>query len=136
MLCRRLAAGGSSITAQARDNGINWSPVSEPLSFTTPLAPNDVTPPTTPPGFGAWSVGDGSGEIDAFWGASTDDLTPQSLIYYFVYLNGELADVTQGSWTRSVMYGVHGTNIVEVIAADAAGNRSAPATATVVLTLQ
>jgi hypothetical protein len=125
-----------TITAQARDNGINWSPVSAPISFTTPTAANDVTPPTVPAGFAAWSVGDGSGEINAFWAASTDDFTPQSLIRYEVYLNGELADATMGSWTRSVMYGVHGTNTIEVKAIDAAGNASPAATATVELILQ
>ena len=125
-----------TITAQARDNGINWSPMSEPISFTTPSTPNDVTPPTVPAGLSAWGVGDGSGEINAFWGASTDDHTPQSLIVYEVYLNGEFADATSGSWTRSVMYGVHGTNTIEVRAIDAAGNRSAAATATVELQLQ
>jgi hypothetical protein len=124
-----------TITAQARDNGINWSPVSEPVSFTTPTAPTDVTPPSVPAGFAAWDVGDGSGEINAFWSASTDDFTPQSLIRYEVFLNGELADVAAGSWTRSVMYGVNGTNFVEVVAVDVAGNRSAAATATVVLQL-
>lgn len=122
-----------TITAQARDNGINWSPVSEPVSFTTPPAPNDVTPPSVASNFGAWDVGDGSGEINAFWQASTDDFTPQSLIRYEVFLNGELVDVTTGSRTRSVMYGVNGTNFIEVVAVDAAGNRSAAATATVVL---
>jgi hypothetical protein len=124
-----------TITAQARDNGPNWSPVSEPVSFTTPTAPTDVTPPSVPAGFAAWDVGDGSGEINAFWSASTDDFTPQSLIRYEVFLNGELADVAAGSWTRSVMYGVNGTNFVEVVAVDVAGNRSAAATATVVLQL-
>jgi hypothetical protein len=124
-----------TITAQARDNGINWSPVSAPVSFTTPTTPNDVTPPSVPAGFAAWDVGDGAGEINAFWSASTDDFTPQSLIRYEVYLNGELADVTAGSWTRSVMYGVNGTNVIELRAIDAAGNRSAAATATVVLNL-
>lgn len=124
-----------TITAQARDNGINWSPVSEPISFTTPTAPTDVTPPSVPAGLAAWDVGDGSGEINAFWSASTDDFTPQSLIRYDVYLNGELVDATAGSWTRSVMYGANGTNFIEVKAVDAAGNVSAAATATVVLQL-
>jgi hypothetical protein len=124
-----------TITASARDNGINLSPLSEPVSFTTPAASNDVTPPTVPTNFAAWDVGDGAGEINAFWTASTDDFTPQSLIRYDVYLNGELVDVTVGSWTRSVMYGVNGTNFIEVKAVDAAGNASAAATAVVVLNL-
>ena len=114
-----------TITAQARDNGINWSPMSEPVSFTTTTENADVTPPTVPAGLSAWGVGDGSGEINAFWGASTDDRTPQSLIHYTVYLNGEFADVTAGAWARSVMYGVNGTNRIEVRAIDAAGNQSA-----------
>lgn len=116
-----------TVTAQARDNGINWSPVSEPVTFTTAATNGDVTPPSVPPGFYAFNPGDGSTEIDAFWNASTDDRTPQSLIVYEVYFNGEFADGTMGR-TRSVMYGVNGTNTVEVIAIDAAGNRSAAAT--------
>jgi hypothetical protein len=57
------------------------------------------------------------------------------LIHYTVYLNGELADVTSGAWTRSVMYGVNGTNRIEVRAIDAAGNQSAAAVAVVELQL-
>jgi hypothetical protein len=34
-----------------------------------------------------------------------------------------------------VIYGVNGTNFIELVAVDAAGNRSAAATATVVLNL-
>jgi chitinase len=114
-----------TITAQARDNGINSSPMSEPVTFTTTADNVDVTPPTVPANLSAWGVGDGSGEINAFWNASTDDRTPQSLIHYTVYLNGEFVDATAGAWTRSVMYGVNRTNRIEVRAIDAAGNESA-----------
>ena len=38
-----------SFTAQARDNGSNWSPISEPITITTrPRNPDDTTPPTSP----------------------------------------------------------------------------------------
>jgi hypothetical protein len=114
-----------TITARARDDGINWSPMSEPVSFTTTTTNADVTPPTVPANLSAWGVGDGSGEINAFGNASTDDRRPQSLIHYTVYLNGEFVDGTAGAWTRSVMYGVNGTNRIEVRTIDAAGNESA-----------
>jgi hypothetical protein len=44
-----------------------------------------------------------------------------------VYVNGELADIVFGTGS-SISYGVFGTNVIEVFAIDAAGNRSEPAT--------
>jgi hypothetical protein len=52
---------------------------------------------------------------------------PQDAIRYEVFVNGVLADVVFGVGT-SISYGVFGTNLIEVFAIDAAGNRSAPAT--------
>lgn len=61
------------------------------------------------------------------WTESTDNVDPQDAIRYEVYVNGQLADVGFGTGS-SISYGVSGTNVIEVFAIDAAGNRSAPAT--------
>jgi chitodextrinase len=117
-----------TFTVQARDNGINWSPLSEPLVVTTePTNPNDTTPPSPPTNLREDHFGDG--EIEVRWTASTDDVDPQSLIRYDVFLNGELADVAVGR-VRSIVYGVDGLNTISVIAVDTAGNESAPTTIT------
>jgi len=77
---------------------------------------------------------DGDGEINLRWTASTDDTDPQAFIRYDVFVNGVLSDIAVGR-TRSIVYGVGGTNIIEVVAKDSAGNVSTPATVTVVLNL-
>jgi hypothetical protein len=51
-----------------------------------------------------------------------------------VLVNGVLSDIAVGR-TRSIVYGVDGLNSIAVVAKDAAGNVSAPATVTVVLDL-
>ena len=103
----------------------------QPITVTTKAAdPTDVTPPTAPTGLSAYGFGDG--EIDLMWTASTDDRDPASAIRYEVYVNGVVAD-SMYNRTTSIVYGVSGTNTIAVIAIDAAGNKSAPATTTVVL---
>ena len=122
-----------TFTVRARDFGGNWSAVSEALTVTTePSNPNDHTPPTTPTNLAGGGVGDGSAEIDLTWDQSTDDLDPQWVIKYNVYVNGVLSDVVVGSG-RSIVYGTFGTNTISVEAVDSAGNKSAPATITVVI---
>jgi chitodextrinase len=119
-----------TFTAQARDNGVNWSPVSEPFTVTTKATnPADVQPPSTPTNLSADGYGDGSTELLVTWTASTDDLDPQSIIRYDVYVNGVLEDIAVGR-SRSTVYGVWGSNTIEVRAVDTAGNASAPATVT------
>jgi hypothetical protein len=66
-------------------------------------------------------------EMNVTWAESTDNVDPQDAIRYEVYVNGELADVVFGKGS-SISYGVFGTNVIEVFAIDAAGNRSEPAT--------
>jgi chitodextrinase len=120
-----------TFTATARDNGINWSPTSEELVVTTePTNPNDITGPTTPENLRASDAYDG--EINVRWDLSTDDLDPQWIIRYDVYLNGVLSDITVGR-RRSILYGNNGLNTVSVIAIDTAGNESEAATTTVFL---
>jgi chitodextrinase len=122
-----------TFTVQARDFAGHWSPVSDPVVVTTrPVNPNDTTPPTTPTNLYGDDTGDGSTEIDLFWTQSTDDFDPQSLIRYDVYVNGVFSDTTIGRG-KSIVYGVFGSNFIEVIAIDTAGNQSLAATITVVV---
>jgi chitodextrinase len=118
-----------TFTVKARDFGINWSPLSDPLTVTTkPTNPNDTTPPTTPTNLRTNGMVFQDGETWLFWDQSTDNLDPQSVIRYDVYLNGVLADIAVGSG-RSIIYATVGiVNTIEVVAIDTAGNQSPPAT--------
>ena len=65
------------------------------------------------------------------WGQSTDNLTPQSLIKYEVYLN-EVLDHTFVGRGQTILYGTAGMiNVFKVIAVDESGNKSGPATFTI-----
>jgi chitinase len=113
-----------SFTVQARDNALNWSPITT-LSVTTPLVDqSDVTPPTTP---NVWAdlYFDGSRELQVTWTPSTDNVTAQVAIVYHVFVNGVLDNSSVGKPQASV-YGVAGDNVITVIAVDTNGNRSAP----------
>jgi fibronectin type III domain protein len=116
-----------TFTAQARDYfenvpGGNVSAVSAPFSVTTkPNDGSDVTPPTEPSPVWADSYGDL--EMQVTWAASTDDVTPQKVIIYEVYVNG-LHENTAIGTTQTNAYGVRGDNVITVIAIDEAGNRS------------
>lgn len=78
-----------------------------------------------------WDAGDGAREIDLFWTQSFDNQTPQSSIVYEVYMNGILDHTTTGG--RAILYATQaGANVFTVTAVDAAGNRSAPASITIV----
>jgi hypothetical protein len=118
-----------TFTVQARDFGGNVSPVSDPVTVTTePSNADDTTPPTTPSNLSGSNFGE---ETWLVWGQSTDNLTPQSLLQYEVYVNGVL-DHTLIARGETVLYGTAGIiNTFEVIAVDESGNRSAPATFTI-----
>lgn len=90
----------------------------------------DTTKPTTPANLSANVFGDG--ETWLSWSASSDNATPTGLIVYDVFLNGRFDQSIGGGYTQAILYADHGAmNTIEVIAADGAGNRSAPATVTV-----
>jgi hypothetical protein len=119
-----------TFTAQARDvvsnspSPGNVSAVSAPFSVTTkPLDGSDVTAPTEPSPVAADLYGDGSTEMQVWWTASTDDVTPQKVILYEVYVNGVHENSAIGT-TQTNAYGVRGDNEITVIAIDEAGNRS------------
>jgi hypothetical protein len=117
-----------TFTAQARDyfsnvSGGNVSAVSAPFSVTTrPNDGSDVTAPTQPSPVAAYLDGGGT-EMQVWWGASTDDVTPQKVIIYEVYVNGVHENTAIGT-TQTVAYGQLGDNVITVVAIDEAGNRS------------
>ena len=119
-----------TFTVRARDVDGNFSPVSDPVVVTTdPADPNDHTPPTQPMNITADNDG---AHVIVRWDGSTDDVAPQALIRYDVYVNGELRAVVVGETTAQVEsdYGV--TNNIAIVAVDTADNESAPGTITVV----
>lgn len=120
-----------TFTVQARDFGGNSSPVSDPLSVTTEaIDAADTTPPSTPGNFRDNGMSFQDGETWLFWDQSTDNVDPQSVIRYDVYVNGVLDHSLLG-YGQTVVYGNAGVlNTYQVIAVDSSGNQSAPATLT------
>jgi hypothetical protein len=120
-----------TFTVQARDFGGNVSPMSDPVTVTTEASnTNDTTPPSTPANFTDNGMSFQDGETWLFWDQSTDDVDPQSVIRYDIYVNGVL-DHSMMGFNRTVVYGNPGVfNTYQVIAVDSAGNPSAPATIT------
>jgi chitodextrinase len=120
-----------AFTVRAQDFGGNVSPLSDPLSVTTaPSNSNDTTPPTTPGNLTDNGMSFPDGETWLFWEKSTDNVDPQSVIRYDVYLNGEFNHSLIGT-SNTVLYGNPGAlNTYQVIAVDSAGNQSAPASIT------
>lgn len=120
-----------TFTVQARDSGGNLSPVSDPLSVTTEASDGtDTTPPTTPGNLRDNGMSFQDGETWLFWDQSTDNVDPQPVIRYDVYVNGVLDHSLLGG-DRTIVYGNAGVfNTYEVIAVDSAGNQSAPASLT------
>ena len=116
----------------------SWVSVEEgdPFVMTTPAADaNDHEPPAMPPGFSGGII-DGATEAMVFWGNSTDNVTPQEHIGYFLYVNGQFDGATISPYRRQFnMYLTPGiVNTIEVYAVDEAGNRSDPATMTIDMT--
>jgi chitin-binding protein len=121
-----------TFTVQARDFGGNWSPLSNLITVTTaPTNPDDTTPPTTPANLTNAGMTFQDGETWLFWEQSTDDLDPQEVIRYDIYLNGVLDHSVVGH-DMTILYGTVGVlNTFQVIAVDTAGNQSPPATFTI-----
>ena len=102
--------------------------MSNPLVVTTPPAdPNDHEPPTMPPGFSGGII-DGATEAMVFWGNSTDNVTAQEHIGYYLYLNGQFDGATIYPYRRQFsMYLTPGiVNTIEVYAVDEAGTAPPP----------
>jgi hypothetical protein len=126
-----------TFTAQARDSYVNvssgnLSAVSPGFSVTTnPNDGSDVTAPTQPSPVQAFGYGDL--EMQVWWTASTDDVTPQKVIVYEIYVNGVHENTAIGTNMTPSAYGVPGENVVTVIAIDEAGNRSVAGKTTIIL---
>ena len=103
--------------------------MSDPITVTTePSNTDDTTPPTMPANLSGSDFGE---ETWLVWGQSTDNLTPQSLIKYEMYVN-DVLDHTLVARGKTVLYGTAGIiNVFKVIAVDESGNESAPATFTI-----
>ena len=126
-----------TFTAQARDyfenvDGGNTSAVSPPFSYSTKVDDgSDKTAPTQPSSVQAFGYGDL--EMQVWWTASTDDVTPQHVIVYEIYVNGVHENTAIGKNMTPSAYGVPGDNEVTVVAIDEAGNRSIAGRTTIVL---
>jgi hypothetical protein len=71
----------------------------------------------------------GNCEVELDWDESTDDLDPQWILEYEVYVNEVYDHSTSLRFTRTIVYGNrNGANDFAVIAVDTAGNRSDAAT--------
>jgi chitin-binding protein len=110
----------------------NVSAPSNVVTVTTPAVSGvDTEPPSAPGNLHGWDAGDGAREINLFWTQSVDNQTPQPSIVYEVYMNGVLDHTTGGG--RAILYATQaGENTFTVIAVDEAGNRSEPASITIV----
>lgn len=126
-----------TFTAQAKDRFVNdpggtLSAVSPAFTVTTnPNDGSDVTAPTQPSSVQAFGYGDL--EMQVWWGASTDAVTPQNVIVYEIYVNGVHENTAIGKNMTPSAYGKSGENEVTVIAVDEAGNRSVAGRTTIVL---
>ncbi len=119
-----------SFTVQASDFAGNLSPLSDVVTVTTEAAQADATPPTTPANLTDNGMSFEDGETWLFWQQSTDNVDPQSVIRYDVYVNGVFDHSLMGA-DRTILYGNPGVfNTYQVIAVDSAGNQSAPASLT------
>jgi chitodextrinase len=117
-----------TFTVVAGDTWNNRSAPSNAVTVTTPASdPGDTTPPTTPADL--YANDGGCGEVWLFWAESTDNVDAQAEIRYLVYVNGTLdATATVVGQGGTILYvTADGHYIFEVVAVDAAGNRSAPA---------
>ena len=110
-----------TFSVEARDFA-GFRVVSDSLTVTTSARINDVTPPTAPALVPFLVAPDG--ETWLTWPKSTDDVTPQELIVYCMYING-VPDGCQLDFTRAIMYGVPmSRNTYKVTATDRSGNTS------------
>jgi hypothetical protein len=120
-----------AVQIRTYDFGNNPSPLSDPVSFTTPAAnPQDTAPPSAPANVNAYGFGDGSTETQVSWTQSTDNFDAQANIRYDIYVNGRLEDWVFGSGGPRIIYSDFGHNLIEVFATDTAGNTSAAGTTT------
>jgi cellulose 1,4-beta-cellobiosidase len=120
----------------AGDTWNNLSPPSNAVTVTTPASdPNDTIPAAAPTNL--WANKGGCGEVWLFWTQSTDNVDAQSQIRYDVYIKGTLEPTATVLGAGQTIFYVtaDGHYTFEVVAVDAAGNASAPATTSADLVL-
>ena len=109
-----------TFSVEARDFA-GFRVLSDSLTVTTTARIDDVTPPTAPAVFAEFWAQDG--ETWLRWPLSTDDITPQELIVYCIYVNGVLDNCQ--TYPRAIVYGTPMTrNTYKVTATDRSGNTS------------
>jgi hypothetical protein len=110
-----------TFNVEARDY-VGFRVGSDPITVTTTARINDVTPPSAPGVVATFWAQDG--ETWFSWPKSTDDVTPQDLIVYCVYING-VSDGCYRDYTVAVAYGKPmSRNTYTVTATDRSGNTS------------
>ena len=68
-------------------------------------------------------------EVELTWGESTDDLDPQWIVEYEIYVNDVYDHSLSLRNTRTIVYGTFtGQNTFAVVAVDTAGHKSSAAT--------
>ena len=113
--------------------GQNWSAPSNAVNVTTDAISAVDTESPPPPG--NLTAQNFDAEVHLFWTQSFDNQTPQSAMRYEVSVNGVL-DHTVAGTDRTILYATkNGENTFTVIAVDSAGNRSTPATITLVISM-
>ena len=132
---RHLTPGTThTFAVRARDSSGNLSNASDAVTVALEQS-SDRTPPTAPTGLTATQPTDDFCASNVLeWGASTDDVDPQSAIEYEIYQNGTLREVTAPGLAWGFLYTFAGTNTWTVVAVDRSGNSSGvsnPATLTV-----
>jgi chitodextrinase len=109
-----------TFSVEARDYA-GFRVLSDPITVTTTARINDLTPPTAPAVFPEFWAQDG--ETWLRWPLSTDDITPQELIVYCIYVN-DVLDNCQ-TYPRAIVYGTPmSRNTYKVTATDRSGNTS------------
>jgi chitodextrinase len=115
-----------TFTVRARDAENNLSALSDPLPvMTAPPDPGDQASPTRPANITVENIG---GFLLVGWSPSVDNVAPQSLIRYDIYVDGELRRVVVGETAAEVDFYVE-ERTVTVVAVDTADNESEPGTA-------
>jgi chitodextrinase len=112
-----------TFAVQARDYANNVSPFSAPVTITTAaLGSVDTTRPTTPQDFMAFDQGCGQALLT--WTQSTDNITPQSLIRYDIYVDGFFDHSVVGVGSTTVFSGQNWISVFDIQAVDESGNFS------------
>jgi chitodextrinase len=132
---RQLEPGTTyALTVRAVDGGGNISPVSNAVMVTTD-ASADTVAPTAPVLTQANSGGTGAcpEELWLTWTGATDNVDPAGAIEYEVRVNGVINEVVPGGTVTITYTEVNGPNVVTIVAADRAGNASAPSNSATVV---